>query len=303
MLAALALGAGPHGADAALTFGSGLTSPPSPNSHPAFHGDFADCNDFDGHPCTLAAVAVHRGSAHPVGAPIPGVVVRFRIRSLTTDSITFRIIREQGTSPSTYRGVGSGPSVALGGTGEVETYAAAPAIPVARGDFVGFDEPVTPIAQTSNCDLRGAWLEFTPLLPNGGTDAASANSTCELLVNADVEPDLDRDGLGDETMDSSVSVPACGYTQTGTSGDDRIEGFPLGDRILGLGGADRLSGIEGRDCLNGGGSADRLSGGPGADRLNGGGGADRLDCGSGADVAIAGPVDHVLANCEEIEPA
>jgi Ca2+-binding RTX toxin-like protein len=276
------------GPGTAGTFGSDLSVPPSPTSHPAYNGDHADCNDFSGHPCTLAAGRVHTGNAHAVGAHIPGVVVGFAIRSLTTDAITFRLVRYLGAG--NYLGAGTGPSVTLGGTGAVESYPVSPGVPVAKGDLVGFDDPVTPIAQSANCDLMASWVEFSPPLDDGGTGVVDANSSCELLVNASVEPDLDQDLLGDDTQDDSVVVPACGYTQVGTAHDDVIDGFDEGDWIRGLRGRDKLRGYAGKDCLRGG---------AGRDTLNGGSGVDRLDCGGGDDVAIADRRDTVR-DCERV---
>jgi hypothetical protein len=47
----------------------------------------------------------------------------------------------------------------------------------------------------------GTYDTWTPPLGNGETRAPANNSDTELLLNADIEPDADTDGFGDETQD------------------------------------------------------------------------------------------------------
>lgn len=111
-------------------------------------------------------------------------------------------------------------------------------------------------------------------------------------------------GPGEEP---SLSAGACVRQSLGTTGDDLLDGTPLGDSLFGLPGNDGLNGRRGDDCLFGGIGSDRLAGAEGDDRLlgddskkgvggddalsgsdgddllSGGSGADRLSGGSGAD--------------------
>ena len=94
-------------------------------------------------------------------------------------------------------------------------------------------------------------------------------------------------------------------TQSGTGGDDRIEGtnnptpdiIDAGngaDRILGLDGDDAIFGGDGNDTIYGGADNDVLVGGAGNDILDGDGGDDILHGGIGNDVLIGGAGNDVL---------
>jgi Ca2+-binding RTX toxin-like protein len=115
----------------------------------------------------------------------------------------------------------------------------------------------------------------------------------ELLVNADVEPDCDQDGLGDESQDQSTSpCPTCkGQPATiiGTPGDDVRMGTPGRDVMVGLEGNDTLSGFEGDDTICGRAGNDTLYGGPGNDTLLGQKGKDKLLGEAGKDTLKGGP--------------
>ena len=124
----------------------------------------------------------------------------------------------------------------------------------------------------------------------------------ELLINADIEPDCDRDGLGDETQDNDISSSCtCKGEQAtivGTNGDDQRSGTPGRDVMVGFAGNDTLSGLEGDDAICGGLGNDTLSGGPGndtlvgqkgKDRLYGEAGNDALEGGKGTDKLKGGP--------------
>jgi Ca2+-binding RTX toxin-like protein len=96
-----------------------------------------------------------------------------------------------------------------------------------------------------------------------------------MLINADVESDCDRDGLGDETQDtntsscSPVAPPTCKgkpATIVGTEGTDVRKGTSGKDVIVGLGGNDKLYGEAGKDTLKGGPGKDKLKGGAGKDK-------------------------------------
>ena len=284
VLAGIVVGAAlvPASAGAVVTIGADLSATPGPQGF--------NCATFGSFPCTVV-------NDEGRGAPFDGVVVRFRIRSLSAEPITFRLVSRPNPDRAFYAGAGTGPTRFLAGTGAVETFSAQ--LPVSKGDLVGVDDPAAPAVRAVSCSVPGRTIAFAPpLIDGGGASADAGSSSCRLLVNADIETDFDRDGLGDETQDPSVVVPPCGYLQVGTDRPDEIDGFAIGDRMLGLGGRDRLRGFAGRDCLSGGpapdnlyGGAgpDRLGGGPGPDELSGGTGNDKLDGGAKHDVIRGGP--------------
>jgi Ca2+-binding RTX toxin-like protein len=91
--------------------------------------------------------------------------------------------------------------------------------------------------------------------------------------------------------------------QTGTTGNDVLNGSRGNDAILGLTGNDVLRGAGGDDVLDGGGGNDLLMGGDGddmlfgsvgADLLLGGKGDDSMEGGSGIDFLHGGKGDDVL---------
>jgi Ca2+-binding RTX toxin-like protein len=83
--------------------------------------------------------------------------------------------------------------------------------------------------------------------------------------------------------------------QTGTMGNDLLEGGNGNDAIQGLAGDDTLKGDNGNDVLDGGGGNDKLKGGNGEDILDGSVGDDRLVGRNGKDTLDGGAGDDDLA--------
>jgi Ca2+-binding RTX toxin-like protein len=142
--------------------------------------------------------------------------------------------------------------------------------------------------------------------PKGSTQTTTTTLFgTRILVAANVEPDSDRDGFGDETQDqcpTNASIqgpcpqpaapPTCKgrpATIVGTSGNDVRKGTSGKDVIVGLGGNDRLSGLAGNDLICGRAGKDTLKGGKGNDKLYGKAGKDTLKGGPGKDKLEGGP--------------
>ena len=98
--------------------------------------------------------------------------------------------------------------------------------------------------------------------PTKGSMQTTTNvvSGDRILIVANVEPDSDRDGFGDETQDQCPTnaatqgpcppPPTCKgnpATIVGTSGNDVRKGTSGKDVMVGLGGNDKLSGLAGND--------------------------------------------------------
>jgi hypothetical protein len=197
VLAALAF---PSASPAAVTIGSDL-------DHAA--NDAPNC----GAPCTYTQATLIPANTAPGGltAPTAGVAVRFRVRFAgvaPTIPITFRVIRPAGGGVYT----GAGTSAPLfppttGAPGAV--YGVDARLPVAAGDSIGID--CCPDGQQSIAYRpagphvsEGTVLSWVaPALSDGSAPRASNNGDpdYELLANADIEPDADMDGFGDETQD------------------------------------------------------------------------------------------------------
>jgi hypothetical protein len=249
-------------------------------------------------------------------APIDGVIVRWQIKvgaGSQAQPVVLRVVRGAG---ATSTGVGSS---------EPENVPAAPGVylfdtrlSIRAGDRIGIDccNPVGYFFSNTPGSERDIWL---PRLNDGETRAPLGDGPLgevgELLVNADIEPDADRDGYGDESQDRCpTDATAQGWCPTvcqgemagtiyGTEGDDTLLGTAGRDAIFGLGGDDVLDGGDGADCLDGvfdddivkgGADSDRVVGYSGNDALRGQGGKDFLKGGDGRDRLTGGAGEDKL---------
>lgn len=290
-MAVLALSAAlfvPSPASAAVTIGSDLANPGSPTG----------CDED----CTAVQFAL---PGRQIAAPFNGVIVRWRVRD-SIGSMKLRVVRPAEGG----QGTGAGTSAPITANGLIATFDTR--LPVRAGDNIGIDlTPQTTLAARQVTGAREA-VWFPPLADGQTRSPEVVNNDVENLFNADIEPDADGDGFGDETQDlcptdastQGLCRGPCANDRLGTSGRDSLTGTSAGDRIVGLGGSDVLRGLGGDDCLlggagrdalSGGAGRDRLTGGASADRLNGGGGADRLTGGGGADRLIGGPGRNTLS--------
>ncbi len=277
-------------AEAGRTFGSDLVgqlmSPP-------------DCNSANGYPCTIASIDA---APLPEGSPIPGVVTRFRMRSASADSLSFRVLKFTGGIPGSGRGRGKTAQMPVAANPSlIQSFPAA--LPIEARDRIGFDDSAAPLPQSfAQCESGSSYLLFSPALPVNDSVDRSANTFgfCEVQLQGIVETDVDEDGLGDETQDGNVRDRRCAVPQHGNSRRNRIVGFPTGDRLFGRNGNDKLIGLAGADCLDGGFDHDKINGGAGKDRiLAGDNDRDVVRCGSGRDRARVDRSD-VVSGCERI---
>src|SRR5204863_277396 len=146
------------------------------------------------------------GGGALVASPIDGVVVRWRVKDYTGpgDPIrpTFRVLRATGAA--TFTGAGSaGPVPGFHGLGEF-----AARLPIRAGDRIGVDTPCAP-QNFLGVISGGGYDQWSPTLGDGeapGRPPSYTNTSNSLLINADVEPDADADGFGDETQDGCPGV-------------------------------------------------------------------------------------------------
>ena len=190
----------PATGNASESFGSLLKHSPANGSD--------QCVETVTGPCTLVGWINPNDAGDPVTSPAPadGVIVKFRIRSSAAESVTFRLatIDKQG-DVALAQGAGVGPTVTLAGTEEIEEFPAS--VRVHKGDHVALDSPSSHTVYNQGGD-EFTYLYAPPLVDGQGPRAASAEPTGELLVQAVMEADADKDGLGDETQDTSLAKVA-----------------------------------------------------------------------------------------------
>jgi hypothetical protein len=141
--------------------------------------------------CTLFNVS--DGFSQSAASPIDGVVVRWRLLSDFIVQTNLRIIRPDDAGH--VRAVATS-APALEDSNDPQPIATR--LRIARGDFVGID-----VASTSRAIVPGGWTMGETLSPlvDGGDPAGYYHDADTLLLQADIEPDADGDGYGDETQD------------------------------------------------------------------------------------------------------
>ena len=195
----VALLAVPASAGAAVTIGSNLSQTPNASL-------------LCGGPCTVVSSVIPAADQAPRGvtSPIDGVVVRWRIRvGGSTGPVQLRVLAPAGGDART--GAGTGP-VENPPANAISTFNAQ--LPIHAGDNVGLDQHSAAVFSYA-AGGTGTRLEWEPALPDG-TTASPLNVRLDrqVLLNADIEPDCDNDGLGDESQDSDLSAcdPPAGDT-------------------------------------------------------------------------------------------
>jgi hypothetical protein len=185
----------PASGQASDTFGSLLKNAPANGPNPCVEG-------VPG-PCTLVGHIHPNDAGDPVTSPAPydGVVTKLRIRAASPDSVTFRFatISPPQNEVANARITANGPTVTLRGTGEIEEYAAR--VAVARGVHVAVDAPSASMVYNQGGD-KFTYLYAPPLGLGQSPRASSGEPTGQLLIQAVIERDADRDGYGDDTQDA-----------------------------------------------------------------------------------------------------
>jgi hypothetical protein len=196
--------AAPSGVSAAVTIGSDLSA--------------AGSNTLCESDCTLSQTTL---PGRQLVSPIDGVVVRWR---LANPDGTFRLRVIQPSPALTPKFVASSDPVTISGAG-VQTVPVR--IPIRTGeglafDFLGGHFSTAPTASANT-------VLWSPVPAEGSTapPPSASNPSEELLMNADIEPDADGDGFGDETQDG---CPTDASRQGSCSADLAVSGFPNSDR-------------------------------------------------------------------------
>jgi Ca2+-binding RTX toxin-like protein len=246
-----------------------------------------------------------------ITSPVSGVVVRWRLKSeaaMSQPRVRLRIVRPVMGG---YMAVTTDPAAQIVSSAQaLNTYNTRLSIQV--GDKLG----VETLSMLSNLyafrSAAGGQLDKYPTesgFPDGTTQSNIGGIPYEVLVNADVEPDCDSDGLGDETQDGDLSscgtkAPTCRgqrLTISGTAGPDSIVGTAGEDVIDAEGANDKVRGLGGNDVICGGAGKDTLKGGPGKDKLYGQGAKDKLVGGGAEDKCVGGKASDKAKGCETVK--
>jgi hypothetical protein len=197
---ALAIGAAgafllPASSFGAVTIGSNLTA-----------GGTATNACATGIACTFTQVApLPAGSAAPGGltAPSDGVVTRWRIKSGSAGApVSLRVLRPTGGGAFTAIGTSAQGTT----TTDVTQFPAQ--LSIKAGDQLGVLNSTSALlfATTAGASIY-RWT--TPFADGTNRAADDTQGSLELLVQADVEPDVDCDGAGDETQDTNTADGPC----------------------------------------------------------------------------------------------
>jgi hypothetical protein len=217
LLAALAIltaMAVPTSAPAAVTIGED-TSSPGPTAPGA---------------CGIPSGCTYANLQHPtrqLAVPFDGVIVRWRVQGGGSPvPFTPRVVRPLPGGSFVGAGTGAPETIVGGAERTIPTR-----LPVKAGDLFGLDVADGGAIRAYN-PLPGARFAgwFAPLLADGGTGQlpnSISSPSWSLIYNADVEPDCDGDGFGDETQDrcptdASTQAP-CARTLTLDAKKNRVE--------------------------------------------------------------------------------
>ncbi len=210
----------------AATLGAGQATAATPLGSPgtsATPSGFACADCPAGVPVGFRQFAL-RGAT--LEAPQDGVLVSASVyakRSASGESPRIAVLRPAGEDGVGVREVGAVPVPVSSGTGARSSVADL-RVPVKRGDSIGF--VFTPGEVDLGVRARprpdGAVQSFTGPCDPCGMDGGTGT---ELLVDAVVEPDVDQDGLGDESQDPDGGGLGLGWQE------DWFTDFEEGDQL------------------------------------------------------------------------
>jgi hypothetical protein len=153
-------------------------------------------------------------------SPIDGVIVRWRVRrgngpgALGPDKISLRVLKPTSIADRyTAEGTSSAHEVKFfTEEPKVKIWTFPTQLPIEAGETIGLG---TTAGEAPIREVIGAayLLRVNPLADGkSATFEEGVSTDAYVEVNADVEPDCDEDGLGDETQDPSIpQTAACGF--------------------------------------------------------------------------------------------
>jgi Ca2+-binding RTX toxin-like protein len=129
----------------------------------------------------------------------------------------------------------------------------------------------------------------------GNDDFSGLQSQVQFNATAGTPYQIAVDGFSFATGNFQLNaIIPINFTQTGTVGNDNLNGSNLNDVISGLGGDDNINGNGGNDALFGGSGNDIISAGSGNDYLDGGTGNDIIYGNGGNDIILGGDGNNLI---------
>jgi hypothetical protein len=208
--------------------GLGLAAPTGASAATTLGETFAPTADLSCGGPNYEVVQVHRASGTSYAAPSAGVLTSwsFEASTLASTTLTLRVYRPTGT-PQQFT------PIAEGGTPQTFTassglHTSNVQIPVQTGDLIGIHSTDGPCGSgtTSSGDVYDAHLGTPGAIPIGTPTTFSEGFQLIFDISAKLEPDCDKDGLGDETQDSNVTAACPTPSPPGTNGPNGPNGQP-----------------------------------------------------------------------------
>ena len=214
-------------ASALAVAGLGLAAPVGASAATTLGETFPPAADLSCGGPNYEVVQTQRASGTSYAAPSPGVLTSwsFEASSIGPTTLTLRVFHPTGTPQQFVPIVEGGPQQTIGTSSGLHTFTTQ--IPVETGDLIGIHSTNGPCATNTlaSGDVYDAHLG-TPN-PFGTPAIYSEGSGLIFDISAKLEPDCDKDGLGDETQDSDVTA-ACPTPPSppGTTGPNGSNGQP-----------------------------------------------------------------------------
>jgi hypothetical protein len=136
-----------------------------------------------------------------LAAPSGGVITRWRVHEPPTQSGVMRPRVLRPAPGGVFQGVATGAEVPVATSGTLKTYVTR--LPIAAGDYFGVNANMGPLAGVAGTSFQ---VYISPI-GDGATGVNPLGSGGLITVNADIEPDADGDGFGDETQDMGGAAP------------------------------------------------------------------------------------------------
>src|SRR5262245_3812705 len=205
-------------ASALAIAGLGVAVPAGASAATTLGETFAPMADLSCGGPNYEVVQVHRASGTSYAAPSPGVLTSWSFEASDIDSttLTLRVYRPTGT-PQEFRVIAeAGSPQTIGVSSGLHTFTTQ--ISVETGDLIGIRSTAGPCGTNTlhSGDVYDARLA-SGAIPVGMAAIFSEGAGNIFDISAKLEPDCDKDGLGDETQDSNVTA-ACPTPSPGPTG-------------------------------------------------------------------------------------